>query len=208
MNGKKYYLHEIFFSVNGEGLQSGRPMVFIRLSGCNLRCNWCDTKGSWVQKEKKSSDEIIKKVREYRTDWVCITGGEPLLQDLDPLISQLDRKISLETNGTIYKDLIKKADFVSADIKPPSSGMQIDLAVLQKILDSMKDGELKAVITDKDDYLFVKNVLKEIDPEVPLVLQPNYYELSYNELFSLYREDPIDHDVRIMMQLHKAGGIQ
>lgn len=203
-----YYLHEIFFSVNGEGLQSGRPMVFVRLSGCNLRCNWCDTKEAWVQKEKRSSHEIIESVREYRTNWVCITGGEPLLQDLEPLISELEYKISLETNGTIYKDVIKKADFVSADIKTPSSGMQMDPAILQKILDSIEKGELKAVITDKKDYLFVKNVLKEIKTDSPLVLQPNYYELSYSELFSLYREDPIDHEVRIMMQLHKTGGIQ
>ncbi|MCK4310947.1 MAG: 7-carboxy-7-deazaguanine synthase QueE, partial [Methanomicrobia archaeon] len=174
---QKYFLSEIFFSVNGEGLQIGIPMVFIRLSGCNLRCKWCDTKDSWVQNDQVTLDDIVKEVDNYDTEWVCITGGEPLLQDIKPLIKKLQYKISLETNGTIYDDIIKEIDFVSVDIKTPSSEMKNDFKVLQKVLDNTKDGQLKAVISDENDYLFVKNSLNEIDLKFPLILQPNFFEL-------------------------------
>ena len=205
---QKYFLSEIFFSVNGEGLQIGIPMVFIRLSGCNLRCKWCDTKDSWVQNDQVSLDDIVKEVDKYDTEWVCITGGEPLLQDIKPLIKKLQYKISLETNGTIYDDIIKEIDFVSVDIKTPSSGMKNDFTVLQKVLDTTKDGQLKTVISDENDYLFVKNSLNEIDLKFPLILQPNFFELSYKDLFSLYSKNPVDHEIRILMQLHKIGDLK
>ncbi len=205
---QKYFLSEIFFSVNGEGLQIGIPMAFIRLSGCNLRCKWCDTKDSWVQKDQVSLDDIVKEVDNYDTEWVCITGGEPLLQDIKPLIKKLQYKISLETNGTIYDDIIKEIDFVSVDIKTPSSEMKNDFTVLQKVLDNTKDGQLKTVISDENDYLFVKNSLNEIDLKFPLILQPNFFELSYKDLFSLYSKNPVDHEIRILMQLHKIGDLK
>ena len=205
---QKYFLSEIFFSVNGEGLQIGIPMVFIRLSGCNLRCKWCDTKDSWVQNDQVSLDDIVKEVDKYDIEWVCITGGEPLLQDIKPLIKKLQYKISLETNGTIYDDIIKEIDFVSVDIKTPSSGMKNDFTVLQKVLDTTKDGQLKTVISDENDYLFVKNSLNEIDLKFPLILQPNFFELSYKDLFSLYSKNPVDHEIRILMQLHKIGDLK
>ena len=205
---QKYFLSEIFFSVNGEGLQIGIPMVFIRLSGCNLRCKWCDTKDSWVQNDQVTLDDIVKEVDNYDTEWVCITGGEPLLQDIKPLIKKLQYKISLETNGTIYDDIIKEIDFVSVDIKTPSSEMKNDFKVLQKVLDNTKDGQLKAVISDENDYLFVKNSLNEIDLKFPLILQPNFFELSYKDLFSLYSKNPVDHEIRILMQLHKIGDLK
>jgi len=205
---QKYFLSEIFFSINGEGLQIGKPMAFIRLAGCNLRCKWCDTKDSWIQKDQATLEDIVKEVSKYNTEWVCITGGEPLLQDIEPLIKKLQYKISLETNGTIYNDVIKKIDFVSVDIKTPSSGMKNDFKVLQKILGVMSYGQLKAVISDKNDYLFVKKSLNDIDLNFPLILQPNFFKLSYKELFSLYLEDPIDHDLRILMQIHKIGDLK
>jgi len=205
---QRYYLSEIFFSINGEGLQIGIPMVFIRLSGCNLRCKWCDTKYSWIQKDQKNLEDIIHEVEKYNTKWVCITGGEPLLQEIRHIIKKLKYRISLETNGTIYDDVIKKVDFVSVDIKTPSSGEKNDLTVLQKILDNMKDGQLKAVISDKKDHAFVKRSLDKLDLKFPLILQPNFFEISYGDLFSLYLRDPIDHDIRILMQLHKAGGLE
>jgi 7-carboxy-7-deazaguanine synthase len=204
---QKYFVNEIFFSVNGEGLQSGRPMIFIRLAGCNLRCNWCDTPGALEQKDQWELPAILSEVENHRAEWVCITGGEPLVQDIVPLVEALPHKISLETNGTLYHEVLSTIDFVSVDIKPPSSGMCIDLAVLQRILDSVTDGELKAVISDRNDYQFVKNALNELELAFPLVLQPNYFSLSYSELVSLYRADPIDYDIRILLQIHKAGGI-
>ena len=86
--------------------------------------------------------------------------------------------------------------------------MENDFKVLQKILDVMKCGQLKAVISDKNDYLFVKKSLNYIDLNFPLILQPNFFKLSYKELFSLYLEDPIGHDLRILMQIHKRGDLK
>ncbi len=205
---QKYFLSEIFFSLNGEGLQSGMPTGFIRLAGCNLRCNWCDTSYARTREDQVSLDDIVDEIEDFSTNWICITGGEPLLQDIAPLVEALPHNVALETNGTIYKDVIKDVEFVSVDLKTPSSGMQIDLPILQKILDTMEEGQLKAVISDRDDYLFVKNVLRQIDLDVPLILQPNFHELQYKKLFSIYREDPIDHDLRILTQLHKLGDLR
>jgi hypothetical protein len=76
------------------------------------------------------------------------------------------------------------------------------------VLDTTKDGQLKAVISDENDYLFVKNSLNEIDLKFPLILQPNFFELSYKDLFSLYNKNPVDHELRILMQLHKIGDLK
>ena len=94
---------EIFASIQGEGSQSGMPMTFIRLSGCNLRCKYCDTKNSWKEGKLLSEDYIIDNCIANGLPWVCLTGGEPLIQDTEPLIRGLLRngfKIAIETNGT------------------------------------------------------------------------------------------------------------
>jgi len=94
---------EIFQSIQGEGSNVGIPMTFIRLAGCNLRCPYCDTKNSWADGKEMTIMEILDQVSNG-IEWVCITGGEPTIQNIDPLIDGLrliDHQIALETNGTL-----------------------------------------------------------------------------------------------------------
>lgn len=101
-------INEIFCSIQGEGKNTGIPMIFIRLSGCNLRCSFCDTVYAFEAGREMSESEIMTEVNKYRPSWVCITGGEPLMQDISLLIDQLKLKglnIQIETNGTIFQQV-------------------------------------------------------------------------------------------------------
>lgn len=208
---------EIFFSLNGEGLLIGVPTVFVRLSGCNLDCAWCDTR--YAEKGiEKSVEDIVKMIHTCDNgfcSWVLITGGEPLLQDIRPLVTQLKREkysIGIETNGSIYKDVLKGCDFISADVKTPSSNNPTtDMKTFKKIVDTIKkkDGQIKAVIADEDDYYFVYTLIKKHGITVPVVLQPCWGSMRYDQLCSLYFKDPIPvTTIRVLTQIHKKGGIK
>jgi len=104
---------EIFYSLAGEGSLVGLPMIFIRLSGCNLRCPWCDTKYAWENGKRMTWQEIYDEIVDFPCHNICITGGEPFLQNLTKLTQKLydeDYFISIETNGTIYQPV--QADLV------------------------------------------------------------------------------------------------
>jgi len=101
-------INEIFYSIQGEGRNTGIPMVFIRLAGCNLRCSFCDTAYASEGGRKMSGREIVDEVRKYKSKWVCITGGEPFLQDLTSLVNLLKIEglnIHIESNGTVFQPI-------------------------------------------------------------------------------------------------------
>jgi len=116
-------INEIFYSLQGEGTQIGLPTVFIRTSGCNLRCDWCDTKYAWDGGEEYTTQEILAEISNHPVKRVCITGGEPLIQDdLLDLIDKLVQisEISIETNGSLDIEPISKKDVTYLWItKPP-----------------------------------------------------------------------------------------
>lgn len=208
---------EIFFSLNGEGLLIGVPTIFVRLSGCNLDCAWCDT-GYAEKGVEKSVEDIVEIVRACDNgycSWVLITGGEPLIQDIHPLVICLKREgytIGIETNGSIYKDVLTICDFISVDVKTPSSNnATTDMRTFKKIVDTIKkkDGQIKAVIADENDYNFVYALVKEHGIRVPVVLQPCWGSMQYDQLCSLYFENPIPvTNIRVLTQIHKIGGIK
>ena len=122
-------INEIFYSIQGEGSWTGIPNIFIRTTGCNLRCSYCDTKYAYYEKKNMTINEIIDVISKYKCKNICITGGEPLLQKetinlIDTLIKN-NYKICLETNGSIdIKNISnKKYLIISLDIKCPSSKM-------------------------------------------------------------------------------------
>ncbi len=120
---KELEICEIFESIQGEGIYQGYPTIFIRLSECNLRCSYCDSKFSYKTGTKLSIDEIATKIKKFKSKKVCITGGEPLLQkNCIDLIKKLNEyEISIETNGTkSIKNIVSHAS-ISLDIKCPSS---------------------------------------------------------------------------------------
>lgn len=211
-------ISEIFFSLNGEGILIGIPTIFVRLSGCNLRCTWCDTQYAWEKGSKMSLQETLDRVLQCDNgfcSWVLLTGGEPLLQDIGPLIDALHRKkylVGIETNGSLYESCLKKCDFISADLKPPSSGNKTDdLEVFKKITRVIrkKSGQIKAVIADPDDYRFVRDIITTNDLKSPLVLQPCWGRLTYRELCDLYFAEPLPlRHILVLTQIHKLGDIK
>ncbi|KYC46230.1 MAG: molybdenum cofactor biosynthesis protein A [Candidatus Methanofastidiosum methylothiophilum] len=214
---KNLQVSEIFFSINGEGLEIGKPTVFLRLSGCNLDCSWCDTKYASYNAVEKSIDEILEEIERNNNGIksVLITGGEPLLQDIEEIVDVLHEKgyhISIETNGSIYNDVLLKIDFISVDIKTPSSKNETcDLDIFNKIVNVImkRNGQMKAVISDKNDYIFLKKFINENSFNVPLIIQPCWDTLTYKELCELYTKDPINHNnARILLQIHKVGEIK
>jgi organic radical activating enzyme len=118
-------VNEIFYSIQGEGPNAGKPAVFLRLAGCNLRCSWCDTKQAWNDKQQKTNDEIIKKIKKYPSEHLVVTGGEPLLQQdgLIPLLQKLKGYyVEVETNGSIPLKIGRYVEQINCSPKLKSSG--------------------------------------------------------------------------------------
>lgn len=175
-------ISEIFFSAQGEGLRVGEPTIFIRLAGCNLRCNFCDTKYAWNNGKERSVKDILKKIENFNkfTNWVCITGGEPLLQDISVLVRELKKAkylIQLETNGRIYKEL--SFDWITISPKPP------DYLFAKEYLKKAKEVKL---VVDKNLSI---NVVEKISMKfkgVPVFLQPqSMMKWSIKKAHSLWR---------------------
>jgi len=194
---------EIFHSVQGEGIDIGLPTLFVRTSGCNLRCEWCDTKYAWEGGEDIEVEKIKEKLDEIECQRVCITGGEPLLQeDTLELINILlpSYEISIETNGSMdISDLIDKDLRISMDYKTPSSNMQEKMR--EDNLEVLRSqDQLKFVISNRDDYEFSVDILKKFSPKCEVIFQTEE-DYDINELAESVLEDDIE--VRVLPQLHK-----
>ena len=202
-------LIEIFYSIEGEGIEIGRPEIFIRLAGCNLRCVWCDTKYAWENGKKMSIEEIIKEVKKYACKRISITGGEPLLQkeELLELIKKLKDNgywIQINTNGTIFdEEIFRSVDLISMDCKCPSSGMKSDLQVLKRTRELFGfKSQFKFVISDERDYDYAKKIISLLDSS-NVVFQPEWGKRRFTkELIKLVKKDGLD--VRIIIQQHKV----
>jgi 7-carboxy-7-deazaguanine synthase len=197
-------INEIFCSFQGEGRWAGIPNVFIRTTGCNLRCTFCDTKYAYEQGEEMSIEEIIKRVGEFPYSKVCITGGEPLLQtETLALIDNLLRKgyeICLETNGSInIKTLEGKSIIISLDIKCPSSMMH-ERMNLNNLFYLTKKDQLKFVIKNKEDYTYAKSIVRKYKPSCPVFFQP-VWNTDPRALATWILEDGFH--ARLSLQLHK-----
>ena len=158
---------EIFYSVQGEGIQIGLPTIFLRLFGCDLRCMWCDTMYAVEGTDFKNVDveQIKKEIYKYQCKRICITGGEPLLQEKELVILttqliELDYSIVLETSG--HRDppdiFWKDNSLISMDCKCPSSNMEhkMDFKLFEQLRST---DQLKFVIQDDRDYKYAKKVL-------------------------------------------------
>jgi 7-carboxy-7-deazaguanine synthase len=198
-------INEIFYSLQGEGLLVGTPSIFVRTSGCNLRCTYCDTTYAYSKGTEMTIQEILTEVKKYPCSYICITGGEPLFQKETPkLIDSLLKKnysVCLETNGSfsIMNLVGKKSFIISLDIKCPSSGSQDDMN-MNNIIALSKDDQLKFIIKNKEDYLYAKEVLKKYYPICTVFFQP-VWETNPKMLASWILRDGLQ--VRLSIQLHK-----
>ena len=196
---------EIFHSIQGESSWSGQPCVFIRLTGCNLRCAYCDTSYAYEQGRFIEIPEIVERVRRLRCDLVEVTGGEPLIQaETPPLIAGLldaGHTVLLETNGSIDIGVVDPRCIRIMDIKCPSSGMagQNDLRNLQKL--GVQD-ELKFVIGSREDYEFARDLLSTLPAaRYKINFSPVFGSLALRSLAEWILEDRLP--VRLNLQLHK-----
>ena len=198
-------INEIFYSIQGEGILMGVPTAFIRTTGCNLRCNWCDTKYAYDEGEEMSIEEVVAKVKDFPANHVCITGGEPLLQkDVITLVQRLCEngfEVCLETNGSKSVEELPCLDslMMSLDIKCPSSGMHEEM-VLSNIGLLGPNDQLKFVIEGKDDYVYAKKIIEKYSPICSIIMLPQ----GGRELENLTKWVLADKlNVRVLPQLHK-----
>ena len=198
-------VYSIFLSIQGEGLTMGTPTVFIRTSGCPLRCTYCDTTEAFDDGEEMSVDDIISKVKEYNVRNICLTGGEPLIQnDAYKLINKLlgmRWAVVVETSGAIPLDEMPCDEIlsISMDIKCPSSG-ESDKMILSNLELLGPTDQLKFVISDAEDYEFARDVVREHTLICEVIFTPvggkNLKDIAEKVL-----EDRLE--VRVLPQLHK-----
>jgi 7-carboxy-7-deazaguanine synthase len=198
-------INEIYRSIQGEGILVGVPTTFIRTTGCNLRCSWCDTKYAYDEGQEMTNEEILAKVKEQSAIHISITGGEPLLQQevvkLVQTLSDEGYQICLETNGTKSIEELPCLDslMISLDIKCPSSGMQEKMDFTNLELLGPTD-QLKFIIRDEDDYNYAKNIIDRYKPICSIIMTPvGGKELK--ELAEWIIKDGLN--VRVLPQLHR-----
>jgi len=198
-------INEIFYSLQGEGIWIGLPNIFIRVTGCNLRCSYCDTKYAYKQGKNIHINDIINEIHKYPCTYICITGGEPLLQDetldLIEILIEKKYKICLETNGSINieKILGKKSLMLSVDIKCPSSHMH-EKMIFNNLSYLTNNDQLKFVIKNRNDYDYSKSIIKKYKPICKIFFQP-VWGINPKTLSTWILDDGLN--ARLGLQLHK-----
>ena len=200
-------INEIFYSIQGESSFAGLPCVFIRLTGCNLRCAWCDTSYSYEEGMVQAPEVILETIQKYPCRLVELTGGEPLLQKDTPLLAGLllDRgyTVLVETNGSQNIDIVDPRCHRIMDIKCPSSGEsgKNDLSNLERL--TARD-EVKFVIGSRGDYDYARALL----PRIPVRVEIKHVHFSplcdiidSGHLAGWMLEDGVG--ARLSPQLHK-----
>lgn len=197
---------EIFASVQGESRYAGMPCTFVRLTGCNLRCSYCDTSYAYFEGRELSEDEILSEVQRAGINLIEITGGEPLLQhEVFQLVRRLlneNYKILIETNGSQSIKEIDKRAIVILDIKTPGSGMsgEMDFSNLDSIRGS---DEIKFVITNREDYEWSKEMIHKhkLSGKCHLLFSPAFGILPPENLAKWMIDDKLK--IRLNLQIHK-----
>ncbi|MFA6226468.1 MAG: radical SAM protein [Methanoregula sp.] len=198
---------EIFRSLQGEGQNQGKYCLFIRLAGCNLNCHWCDTGYARSGGSEQSLDEILEQVWRINPPYICITGGEPLMQAaaLEPLLASLNKRgvlIDIETNGTYAFTRVQLYASICMDVKCPSSGEQSDLSLLDAI---RPQDSVKFVLKDETDCRYAQEIMVSHRIAGEIFFSPvagsDYATIAQ---FILANDLP----VRFQLQLHKIIGVK
>ena len=200
-------VNEIFYSIQGESTHNGRPCVFVRLTGCNLRCTYCDTQYAYEEGVKKEIKDIIEQVAVYSCRLIEVTGGEPLLQRETPrLIFQLlenGYEVMMETNGSLDISRVDNRCIKIVDIKCPSSGEsdKNDMKNLKRL--GSKD-QIKFVIGTRSDYEYARSTIDSKCPDFSkdrILFSPASERIEPAQLAEWILQDNLN--VRLHLQLHK-----
>jgi len=206
LTNRRLQVTEIFYSIQGESSFAGCPCVFVRLTGCPLRCTWCDTDYAFHGGESLTFEAILEQVRSYNCRLVEVTGGEPLSQsattELLSVLCDQGFDVLLETSGAIPTTQVDPRTHVILDVKCPGSGMvdRMDWTNLDRV---SKGDEVKFVIKDRQDYEWAKDILARygLTDRCPVLFSPVFGELDLQPLVAWILEDRLP--VRFQVQLHK-----
>ena len=204
LNNMTLNITEIFYSLQGEAREVGIPTVFVRLTGCPLRCNYCDTAYAFKGNNPLSIEQIVSEISKYKTHYVCVTGGEPMAQSnclglLDTLIEK-GYKVSMETSGSIDISEVNKNVSIVMDLKTPSSTEQHQNRYENIALLENKD-QLKFVIASKSDFDWCCSILENNEIVSDVLFSPVYESLKPAQLADWILEKQLN--VRLQVQLHK-----
>ena len=197
---------EIFFSIQGETSKVGLPTVFIRLTGCPLRCQYCDTSYAFHGGEVMLFEDIIRQVTKFNCKDVCVTGGEPLAQanskNLLKDLADLNFQVSLETGGSISLKEVDERVKIIMDIKTPDSGEATKNRWENLELLKQTD-ELKIVICSREDYQWSKEIIEQykISEKCPILFSPCAESIDPRDLAEWILTDQLP--IRFQMQIHK-----
>jgi 7-carboxy-7-deazaguanine synthase len=200
-------VNEIFFSIQGESTHAGRPCVFVRLTGCDLRCSWCDTAYAFGEGQKRSVASVVEEVRGYLCPLVEVTGGEPLMQpDVYPLMDALAGSgmvVLLETGGQASLERVPGGVVRIMDIKCPGSGEsgRTDWTNVERL---RPPDEVKFVIRDRADYDYARDVTRRFDlaaRTAAVLFSPVHGVLAPADLAAWVLADRSP--VRVQLQIHK-----
>ena len=207
MGSVRLIVNEIFFSIQGESTHVGRPCVFVRLTGCNLRCVWCDTAYAFHEGEPASVDEVLARVRAHPCKLVEVTGGEPLLQPaVLPLMERLvaeGYEVLLETGGSLSIAQVPPGVKRIVDLKCPASG-EVERNHWDNLQHLREGDELKLVLADRDDYLWAREQIarRGLDRLATVLFSAVHETLDPAEMARWTLEDGLA--VRVQVQLHKV----
>ena len=197
---------EIFHSLQGESNLSGLPTVFVRLTGCPLRCSWCDTEYAFVGGQWLHFDDILAQIKQHNTPYVCVTGGEPLAQQrvhgLLDLLAEQGFVVSLETAGSLSIENVHPAVIKIVDLKPPGSGEVAKNLYENLALLSMQD-QVKFVLADEVDYQWSKDIISKynLEHQCQILMSPVADVQPAKQLATWILQDQLP--VRFQIQLHK-----
>ena len=199
-------VNEVFFSIQGEGTRAGQPCVFVRLTGCPLRCSWCDTAYAFHEGTKRTEDDVLAEIERFPSRLVELTGGEPLSQPAAfPFVTRLADagwQVLVETSGHVLLDDLDRRAVAIMDVKAPGSGETHRME--WRNLDLLHKGdEVKFVLADRADYEWSRDLVrdKRLAERCPVLFSPVHGRLDPGELARWILEEALP--VRLQVQLHK-----
>jgi 7-carboxy-7-deazaguanine synthase len=200
-------INEVFFSIQGESSRAGLPTVFVRLTGCPLRCRWCDTEYAFHEGRARDLCDLLNEVQGHPARHVCVTGGEPLAQPavhaLMTALADTGYTVSLETSGALDTGDVDSRVHVVMDLKCPDSG-EVEQNRWANLVHLKAHDEVKFVLASRADYEWMRDVIlrEQLALRCGVLASPVWGELDPAQLAEWVLADGLD--VRLQVQLHKV----